>query len=206
MTKVLVINAHPLTSKESRTVKILEVFLDEYKKKHRQDEIIRVDLFKEGIPEIDADMLHAWNELAQGKTLSDLTTSQIKRVVAFGDATEQFLRADKIVIANALWNLNIPTRLKAWFDTICVAGKTFKYTQTGPEPLTSGKKALHIQSAGGFYNNQDISSQYVKGLLNFVGVKEVEKISIEGIDYAPEIEAEVMEKAVDAAKQAAETF
>ena len=63
-----------------------------------------------------------------------------------------------------MWNLNVPTRLKAWVDTINVAGKTFQYTAEGPKPLTSGKKALHIQSNGGFYEGKDFASQYIKAV------------------------------------------
>ncbi len=64
-----------------------------------------------------------------------------KKIARFNELTEQFLAADKIVIANALWNLNIPTKLKAWFDTVNVAGKTFRYTENGPEGLVTGKKS-----------------------------------------------------------------
>ena len=62
------------------------------------------------------------------------------KIARFNELTDQFLAADKIVIANALWNLNIPTKLKAWFDTVNVAGKTFRYTENGPEGLVTGKK------------------------------------------------------------------
>ena len=110
------------------------------------------------------------------------------------------------MIANGLWNLNIPTRLKAWFDTINVAGKTFQYTETGPVPLTEGKKALHIQANGGSYNGQDFSSQYVKGILNFVGVNDVQQIFIEGADHFPEKTAEIIRAAIDQAETISLTF
>lgn len=206
MSTVLVINAHPLSSSESKTEKVLEVFLNAYKQKHSDDELIMVNLFEKGVPEVDAELLHAWNVLNSGGDFNKLSASQQKKVAAFNDSTAQFLSADKVIIANPLWNLNIPTRLKAWFDTISVAGKTFHYTASGPEPLTSGKKALHIQSAGGTYNNQDFASQYVKAMLNFVGVADVAKISIEGIDYDPNLEDETMEAAFAAAKEVAEVF
>ena len=120
--------------------------------------------------------------------------------------TEQFLAADKIVIANALWNLNIPTKLKAWFDTVNVAGKTFRYTENGPEGLVTGKKALHIQSNGGVYNGQDFASQYVKGILNFVGINQVDQLFIEGIDYDPDRADELMQNALDKAAALGKSF
>lgn len=124
----------------------------------------------------------------------------------FNELTDQFLGADKVVIANALWNLNVPTRLKAWVDTINVAGKTFKYTDEGPKPLTNGKKALHIQSNGGFYEGQDFASQYVKGILNFIGIEKVEQLFIEGIDHHPEKAEELLGAAMDQATTLGKTF
>ena len=64
--------------------------------------------------------------------------------------------------------------------------KTFQYTAEGPKPLTSGKKALHIQSNGGFYEGKDFASQYIKAILNFIGVDQVDGLFIEGIDHFPD--------------------
>lgn len=78
--------------------------------------------------------------MAAGTEFGDLSADQQAKVGRFGELTDQFLAADKIVIANPLWNLSMPTRLKAWIDTINVAGKTFKYTAEGPVGLAGGKK------------------------------------------------------------------
>ncbi len=134
--------------------------------------------------------------ISQRKRVSIVDRKPTKKISRFNEATEQFLNADKLVIGNGLWNLNIPTRLKAWFDTINVAGKTFRYTDTGPIPLTQNKKALHIQANGGIYEGQDFASQYVRNMLNFVGVNDVQQVFIEGADYQPERTEEIVEKAV----------
>ncbi|WP_265458514.1 FMN-dependent NADH-azoreductase [Enterococcus sp. HY326] len=206
MSKVLVINAHPLTGLESKSLKAAEVFLDTYKEKNPSDEIITINLFEDGVPEIDKDVLTGWEALRTGTEFTALTPEQQGKITGFNASTDQFLAADKVVIINALWNLNIPTRLKAWFDTVNVAGKTFRYTVDGPRPLTSGKKAMHIQSAGGMYGGQDFASQYVKGILNFVGVADVTKIEIEGIDHHPEQKDEILNAGLAAAKEAALNF
>ena len=77
---------------------------------------------------------------ALAQRFETLSENQQQKVARFNELTDQFLSADKVVIANPMWNLNVPTRLKAWVDTINVAGKTFQYTAEGPKPLTSGKK------------------------------------------------------------------
>jgi FMN-dependent NADH-azoreductase len=45
--KVLYIKANPKSDEESRTFRISEHFIREYKKHHPEDEIITLDLYKE---------------------------------------------------------------------------------------------------------------------------------------------------------------
>lgn len=204
MSNLLIIKAHPLNKEHSRSIQTLETFVESYQKQHPEDSIEEVNVYTDFIPEIDSDILLAWKSLQGGEiTFNELSTDQKNKLTRFEELTEQFLSADKLVIANPLWNLNLPTRLKAWIDTICVAGKTFKYTATGPQALTSGKKALHIQSNGGFYNGQDFSAQYIKSILNFVGVDQVDQLFIEGIDHHPEQAEELMTQAYEKAKKLA---
>lgn len=206
MTQLLAIKAHPMTGETSRSVRLFDEFLDAYRKANPDDTITIINLYEEAIPEIDGEILLAWQQLRSGTDFSTLSASQQAKIKAFDASTAQFLAADKIVISNALWNLNIPTRLKAWFDTINVAGKTFRYTETGPVPMTEGKKALHIQSNGGVYQGQDFASQYVKQILQFVGVAEVEQLFVEGIDHHPEQGEAIMAEASAKAQELAQTF
>lgn len=206
MSTLLAVKAHPLTGEDSKSMKVFYTFLDSYKKSNPEDEIIVLDLFNEDFPEIDLDILTGWNDLRSGKEFAALTASQQQKIARFNESTEQFLAADKVVIGNGLWNLNIPTRLKAWIDTINVAGKTFRYTETGPVPLTEGKKVLHIQANGGVYEGQEFSSQYVKGILNFIGVEDLHQIFVEGADHQPDKAEEIVAAAVKKAEELALTF
>ena len=206
MSKLLVIKGHPLTKEESRSINALEVFLESYQTKNPNDEITILDLYTDFIPEIDEELLSGWNVLRTGRAFTDLSESQQTKIARFNELTDQFLTTDKVVIANALWNLNVPTRLKAWIDTINVAGKTFVYTEEGPKGLVENKKALHIQSNGGFYDGQDFASQYIKGILNFIGISEVEQLFIEGIDHQPDKAEELINSATKKATLLGQTF
>lgn len=206
MTKLLVVKAHPLTKSESRSLMALDAFLESYREEHPTDEIEVLDVYHDFVPEIDAELLTGWGELRAGADFTTLTEEQQKKITRFNELTEQFLSADKLVIANPLWNLNVPTRLKAWMDTINVAGKTFQYTEEGPKGLLTGKKALHIQSNGGFYEGQDFSAQYVKGILGFIGIHEINQLFIEGIDHHPEKADELLATAKEKATQLGKTF
>ncbi len=203
MTNVLVIKSHPLTSNESRSLTVLDSFLSSYKENKPTDSITVVDIFEEEIPEIDKALFGAWKDSADQK---DLTTDQIAKLTRFNELTEQFLNADKIIIANALWNLGIPSRLKAWIDTVVVNGKTFKYSENGPIGLVSGKKMLHIQSNGGHYDGTDPSSIYIKTIFNFMGINDIHQIFIEGIDHHPENGEQIINAAKEKASILAKTF
>lgn len=206
MASVLVVKGHPLAAQESRSVSVLSAFLESYKENHPKDEITILEIYRDDIPEIDEELLSGWKALRSGSHFSALSKNQQQKITRFNELTDQFLTSDKIIIVNALWNLNIPTKLKAWFDTINIPGKTFRYTENGPEGLVSGKKALHIQSNGNIYNGQDFASQYVKGIFNFVGIYQVDQLFIEGIDYTPDRAEELIQEALDKASEIGKTF
>lgn len=203
MSHILVIKAHPLTTDDSRTLKVLDAFLTSYKESHPTDMVEFVDVYDDFIPEIDKDILTGWTNLREGK---EITEEQAKKIERFSELTEQFLNSDKIIVANPLWNLNIPTKLKAWIDTIVVAGKTFKYTETGKIPLVPGKKTLHIQASGGIHSGEDTSSKYVKEIFNFVGVEETDSIIIEGLDYQPDKADDILASIIENTKELAKAF
>ena len=206
MSKVLVVKAHPLATEQSRTLTILAQFMQVYQKQNPADEISWLDLYQSDLPEIDQELMTAWAALKEGQAMATLSASQQEKVARFNRYTDQFLATDKFVIANPLWNLNVPTKLKAWIDTVMVVGKTFRHTETAPQPLVTGKKAVHIQSAGSVYAGQDFATQYVKTILGFAGVDEVIKINIEGIDHSPEKANVIMQEAIETAKQTAQVF
>lgn len=205
MASVLVIKGHPLTAQESRSVNALTSFLTSYKENHPNDEVTVLDLYRDDIPEIDEELLSGWEALRAGADFSSLSENQQQKIARFNELTEQFLAADKIVIANALWNLNIPTKLKAWFDTVNVAGKTFRYTAEGPKGLATDKKVMHLQASGGMYNGQDTGSQYMKTIFEFIGT-DFSSLSVEGHAYQPEKAEEFLAEFLGKVETAAQEF
>ncbi len=59
---------------------------------------------------------------------------------------------DVIVIAAPMYNFNIPTQLKNYFDSVARAGVTFRYTEKGPEGLVTGKRVV-VTSRGGIHKD-----------------------------------------------------
>src|SRR5699024_11593064 len=135
-----------------------------------------------------------------------LSDRQQHLVTLFNSFTEGFLAQDKIVVSCPLWSLNVPSRLKSWFDTISVAGKTFRYTEECSVGTVTGKKALHIQAHGGLYNGADPASQYVNPMFEFLGVTDFSQFFVEGMDHFPDQAEEIVQTALKKAKELGKTF
>jgi FMN-dependent NADH-azoreductase len=112
---------------------------------------------------------------------------------AFADSTvlDEFIAADTVVIGAPMYNFTLPTQLKAWIDRILIAGKTFRYTKSGPEGLAEGKRVIIALARGGFYNEGSPASAlehletYLRGVFNFIGV-EPEFVAADGLSVSPE--------------------
>lgn len=207
MTKLLIVRAHPLDSEVSRSMQVTDAFVKSYIESHPADTIEDINLYDLAVPDIDRNLLQAWSALGNGTAFDELSEVQQQKITLFNGYTDGFLNADKVVIANPLWNLNVPARLKAWVDTITVGGKTFKYNEKGEAVgLAGNKKVLHIQSNGGVYGGKDPANQYLKTILNYIGITDFQEIFVEGMDYAPDKAADIMAVGFEKATTLGKTF
>ena len=99
---------------------------------------------------------------------------------------EEFLASDVVVIGAPMYNFSIPSQLKAWIDSIAVAGKTFRYTEHGPEGLAGGKRVIVASTRGGIYSDgpmaaYDFQETYLRTVFGFIGITDVEFVRAEGV-------------------------
>jgi FMN-dependent NADH-azoreductase len=104
---------------------------------------------------------------------------------------EEFLAADIVVIGAPMYNFSVPSQLKAWIDRIAVAGKTFRYTESGPQGLAGDKRLIVVSSRGGIYSSgpaapMDFQETYLRTLFGFLGVTDIEFIRAEGVNMSAE--------------------
>jgi FMN-dependent NADH-azoreductase len=101
---------------------------------------------------------------------------------------QEFLEADVVVIGAPMYNFGIPSTLKAWIDRLAVAGKTFRYTESGPQGLAGGKKVILASSRGGFHQDSasDFQEAYLRFLFGFLGITDLEIVRAEGLAVSPE--------------------
>lgn len=108
---------------------------------------------------------------------------------AGSEALEQFLAADVVVIGAPMYNFSVPSTLKAWIDRIAVAGKTFRYTASGPQGLAGGKRVILAISQGGVHEASgpsDFQESYLRFVLGFLGIEEIEVVRAQGVNLSPE--------------------
>lgn len=117
------------------------------------------------------------------------------------EVLEEFLAADVIVIGAPMYNFSIPSALKAWIDRVAVAGKTFRYTANGPEGLAGGKRVIIASSRGGFYGEGtagqplDFQEPYLRAVLGFLGITDIEFVRAEGVNVSADHKAEALKTA-----------
>lgn len=114
------------------------------------------------------------------------------------ETLQEFLDADAVVIAAPMYNFSVPSQLKAWIDRIAVAGKTFRYTEAGPEGLCGGKKVIVVSTSGGLHVGQPTGvghEDFLKVFLGFIGITDVEFVRAHGLAYGDEHRSNAMSAA-----------
>lgn len=116
----------------------------------------------------------------------------------------QFLEADVIVLGVPLYNFSIPSQLKSWIDRLAQAGRTFRYTESGPIGLAGDKTIIVALTRGGVYSDSEAGQamehqeSYLKTVFGFFGVTDVRVIRAEGTDLGPDSRARAIEQAITA--------
>lgn len=201
MSRVLYIKANAKPEGTSRTYRISDKFIEAYKDTHPEDEIITLDLYAEKIG------------LLTPKDIQDVfgPKSEESKQHPILKYAYQFASADKYVIAEPMWNLSIPAILKAYIDYICVVGITFKYTETGPVGLCTGKKAINITTRGGNYSegagaSYEMGDRYLRTIMGFFGIQDFVTISADELDVMGNDVDAIVQKAIHEAVQFAQNF
>nr|WP_198984406.1 FMN-dependent NADH-azoreductase [Herbaspirillum sp. ASV7] len=161
-------------------------YATQWQAKNPGGKIVHRDLAADTLPHLSESLLGAYF------TPADARNAEQAELIKQSDAlVDELLAADTIVIGVPMYNFAPPSTLKAWIDHVFRAGRTFKYTETGPVGLVNGKKAVIILSRGGKYSEGpmealDFQGKYLKGALGFIGITDVELVIAEGVSMGEE--------------------
>ncbi len=208
MRKLLYVTANPKAVEGSNSLSVGKEFLETYRTLNPSDEIIELDLYNTYIPAIDQDVLHAWGKLQSGIGFGELSGEEQAKVMRMNEVVDQFIAADHYIFVTPMWNFSFPSKVKDYIDNIAAAGKTFKYTETGPVGLLQNKKFLHIQASGGIYSQGpgvdfDFSDRYLQKIALFLGISDYQSVLIEGAEMMPDKAEAILTKAKEDAREAA---
>lgn len=175
-------------------------FIAQWQAAHPQDEIQVRDLAKEPVPHLDETLLGGWMKSAEQQSEAEKAAAVRSNLL-----TDEVLAADVLVLAAPMYNFAIPSTLKAWLDHVLRAGVTFKYTETGPQGLLTGKRAYVLTARGGIYAGSGLDHQepYLRQALAFIGIHDVQFIHAEGLNMGEDFSAKGLAKAREQLAQVA---
>jgi FMN-dependent NADH-azoreductase len=194
MSSILLLTSSPRA--ESLSTPIAVDLAEKLKNQNPGSVVVRRDLAATPLPHIDDLFTGAIRKPAEARTAEEAVA-----VKTSDELVSELLAADTIVISTGLINFNIYSSLKTWIDNVARAGLTFKYTESGPVGLATGKKVYVVLASGGVYSQGPAAPlnhavPYLKSVLGFLGISDIETIYVEGLAFGPE----AAEKAIDAAK------
>jgi len=184
MSHILLITSSPRLA--SYSTKAGHVLADQLASRELGSTITVRDLTREPLPHIDDSFAAARDAPA-----ASLTASQRASLALSDELLEEFFAADSIIIAAGMINFGIPSNLKAYIDHIVRPRVTFSYSAKGPEGLVKGKKVYLVLARGGVYSEGpmrqfNFQDTYLRTALAFIGIDDVEVITIEGVAFGAE--------------------
>lgn len=175
MSNVLLIHSS-VFGENSQSLSLARDFLKRYP--HRS--LVERALTPETMPHLD------------GATFAAMGTPDSAAAALSDELIAELEAADTVVLAAPMYNFSIPSTLKAWIDHVARRGRTFRYTENGPEGLLKGKKMFVVVARGGFYSKgtpaaaMDFQEPYLRAVLGFVGLTDVTFVHLEGLATGPE--------------------
>lgn len=188
---------------QSITRKLGARIVERLRQDHPDLEVIHRDLAASAPGHLSADTL-----VAMGQPADQQTPAQQAEATVTNELLAEFLAADILVIGAPMYNFTIPSQLKAWFDRVLQAGKTFRYTADGPVGLAGGKQVYIASSRGGIYSTEgarlmDFQEDYLRTVLGFVGITDIRIIRAEGVAIGEEVRNRALAEAEDAIRDLA---
>jgi len=170
----------------SITRQLSAAYVEQWQARNPGGKVVQRDLATSDIPHISEALIGSYF------TPADKRSAEQQSIIALSDKlVDELLAADTLVIGIPMYNFAPPSAFKAWIDHVCRAGRTFSYSDKGPVGLVTGKRAVVILSRGGIYSEGpaqalDFQGTYIRSVLGFIGITDVELVIAEGISMGEE--------------------
>jgi FMN-dependent NADH-azoreductase len=206
MSKILVITASP-RGERSVSRALTTQFAQLWAQHHPQDTILLRDVGHHPVPHVT----EPW--VVGAIAPAEAQTPESRTAIAVSDQlVEEFLGADRYILGVPMYNLNIPSTLKAYIDQIIRAGKTFAIGPNGYEGLVKDKKALFIVTSGGSFpvgspmGAYNFQEPYLRAIFGFIGVTDVLFVTADSMNQGEDAARLSRQKAENALTELAATW
>jgi FMN-dependent NADH-azoreductase len=191
MSNVLIIESSA-RQQDSFSRQLTRQFISQWQAAHPADRVTVRDLARNPVPHLDANLLGGWMKPEAQRSAEENASLQRSN-----ELTDEVLAADVLVLAAPMYNFAIPSTLKAWLDHVLRAGVTFKYTETGPQGLLTGKQAYVLTARGGLYagSTSDHQEPYLRQVMAFIGIHDVTFIHAEGLNLGGDFQEKGLNQA-----------
>ncbi|MDR0276910.1 MAG: FMN-dependent NADH-azoreductase [Paucimonas sp.] len=178
MSRVLIIESSA-RQQDSTSRQLTRDFIAQWQAANPADAVTVRDVALNPLPHLDSTLLGGWM-----KPQEQRSAEEVQALARSNELTDEVLAADVLVLAAPMYNFTIPSTLKAWLDHVLRAGVTFKYTETGPQGLLTGKRAYVLTARGGIHAGgaSDHQEPYLRQVLAFIGIHDVTFIHAEGLN------------------------
>ncbi len=180
---------------ESYTRTLTDYFEAAWLKANPGGNIIRRCLIRDSIPHLTQEALDNFAtpyDPSSGNTLSDQLISELRH-------------ANHVVIGSPLYNLSLPSSLKAYFDHVVRLTATFEVVDGQYRGLLENVSATLITARSSISSTDyvdDFQTSYLKAVLNFIGIDSIEVVALQ----ATGLENEKIESSLSTVKQMIDGF
>jgi FMN-dependent NADH-azoreductase len=179
------VNTKPENLSTSKTVG--REFVNRFLAINPDYQLIENDICNQYVPEINYKYYKNRAELVSGEDYERLTQEEKQAIDRINVLCDEFVSADVYVIAAPMWSTLFPARLVTYIDCVIQKDKAIKITDEEVKGLLGDKdrKMVYIQSSGGsfpriFSSKINHGANFLEDLFKFLGVKQFEKLMIEG--------------------------
>ncbi|NMH66598.1 FMN-dependent NADH-azoreductase [Shewanella salipaludis] len=140
-----------------------------------------LDLSQQPLPHLDELTTSAFLTPVAQRTPAQQQAVQLSDLMV-----DMLLDCELLLLSSPMWNLGLPSVLKAWFDHITRAGRTFGFTDQGTKVgLVPNKKVYLVVSSGGVFSSgpwaqDDCFTPYVRKALAYIGITDLTVIRVDG--------------------------
>lgn len=161
---------------------------------HPQAKIVHRDVAAEPVPWLTGPLA-----MTLGKDPADIDPELTNDAAKLRAALDAVLAADMIVVGVPMYNFGVPAQLKAWMDSLAVAGTTFRYVSGGSEGLLGAKRLIIASSQGGVYRegtpaaSMEHQQSHVQAFFTFLGVTDQQIVRADGTKLSQPAEDQGLE-------------